>query len=215
MRTALICYHKNVFTNYDRNWINQYKLSVLNQTCQDFDIYELNYGGGSSRIFGTSKNFISYPFPSFVHGMNYLLTGLFFPANERYAYDAVFNTNVDDYYDHSRVEKQMQSLRDGYDIVSSNFVIISPDGTETTRTQYDHMSTQGEILRDHNIIGHPGVAYSRKFWKANRYDPMEVPYEDLRLWQRTVHDFRFKILPDYLFYYRQHPNSVCQNPNNR
>ena len=72
MKIGLICYHKNIDTLYPKKWIEEFKNSIDSQTYKDFIIYELNYGGGEQRIFPNSL-FESKEFPTFVHGMNYLL----------------------------------------------------------------------------------------------------------------------------------------------
>lgn len=214
MRTALICYHKNLNTVYHPEWIKQYRQSILNQTFQDFDIYELNYGAGQERIFDNSI-FVSHPFKTFVHGMNYLLSQLFFPPDnpEKY-YDCVFNSNVDDYYHPEWMEREVLHIKNGYDIVSSNYVLVKDDQHQQY-TNFNTLDINNRLNNQENIIAHPAVAYSRRFWQHNRYKPEEIPYEDLRLWQRTISRFRFMVLTETLLYYRQHPNSVCQNPANR
>lgn len=214
MRTALICYHKNVTTVYKPEWIAQYRQSVLSQTYQHFDIYELNYGGSQERIFDNSI-FVSHPFKTFVHGMNYLLSQLFFPPdNPGKYYDCVFNSNVDDYYHSGWIEKELFHIENGYDIVSSNYMLIKDD-KHLLATNFDASDINNKLNNQENIVAHPAVAYSRHFWQHNRYKPEEIPYEDLRLWQRSIVHFKFLIIPEILLFYRQHPNSVCQNPANR
>lgn len=214
MKTALICYHKNVFSIYKKEWIEQYKNSILAQTHQAFDIFELNYGGGQERIFENSA-FISHPFKTFVHGMNYLLSQLFFPpdAPQKY-YDCVFNSNVDDYYHPEWMQKQLEHINAGNDLVSCNYMLIR-DEQLVAPTDFGMADINSKLNNQENVIAHPAVAYSRKFWQHNRYKPEEIPYEDLRLWQRSIVHFKFSILPEILLFYRQHPNSVCQNPANR
>lgn len=203
-KTAVISYHKNITSLYPSAWIDQYRRSILNQTNTDFDIFELNYGGGQERIF-PSAYFISYPYPTFVHAMNYLLDLLF--KNPAYNYDCVFNTNADDYYAIDRVEKQLIYIEQGYDIVSSNFFLVKQD-IITENTQLHNLNLRGELNNQHNIIGHPSVVYSKNFWKTNRYNDQEIPREDLKLWQRSIMKNRFIILPDYLLFHRVYNSSV-------
>lgn len=209
MRVALICYHKNLNSLYPLNWINQYRNSILNQTYQDFDIFELNYGGGQERIF-TNSVFVSHRFQTFVHAMNYMLDSLFQP----HGYDCVFNTNCDDYYAPQRIERQLPWIEQGFDIVSSNYTIIRNE-IEHEKTEFHNLDIGHNLNSQHNIVAHPAVAYSKKFWNENRYDPNEIPYEDLKLWQRSFPHCRFKILAENLLFYRLHKNSVCQNPTSR
>lgn len=207
MKSALIVYHKNLFSIYQASWISEFKESILNQTYKDFDIYELDYGGGNNRIFENS-NYESKEFPSFVYALNYLLEQL------REQYDCVLNSNVDDYYSLDRVEKQVRQIQHGFDIVSSNFSLVENRNITLTH-QFHNLNIPLELSNNHNCICHPVVAYSKNFLMNNRYVPEQIPLEDLMLWQRTVKKFNFIILPDVLCYHRLHEQSVCQNEENR
>lgn len=207
MKAALISYHKNIDTAYQPEWIKQYQDSVLNQTVKEFDIFELNYGGGQQRIFKNST-FVSHPFSTFVDGMNYMLDCLF-PKYSGHGYDCVFNTNVDDYYAADRIEKQLFWMERGYDLVSSNYTLIRDDQVVDI-TKFHDLDIGAQLNSRHNIIAHPAVCYSKQFWKKARYNPNEIPYEDMYLWQRSLPYFKFKILPDNLLFYRLHNNSICQ-----
>ena len=86
MRTALISFHKNI-GRYPIEWIEKYRDSIINQTNKDFDIFELNYGGGEERIFENSK-FISLNLNDHAQAHNYLLERCF-----SLGYDLILNTN--------------------------------------------------------------------------------------------------------------------------
>jgi len=47
VRSAVMIYHANVAQAYDARWIEKSILSILAQTHEEFDIYELNYGPGA------------------------------------------------------------------------------------------------------------------------------------------------------------------------
>lgn len=208
---ALIVYHKNIGSIYPKEWIERFKNSILNQSCKDFDIIELNYGGTEERIFDNSI-FISRQFPTFVDGMNYLIDKCFFDDK----YLNVFNSNVDDWYSPFRIEKQLLAIKRGYHIVSSNFSLINDKGVEYKRHAFHRLALAYELRKGHNIIAHPVVAYTKEAWmKGHRYIPSEIPLEDLKMWQRMIKDCRITILSDCLLFHRVHDNSVCQNPNNR
>lgn len=206
IRTALISYHKNATTLYDPKWIEEYKYSILNQTYKDFDIFELEYSGGDFRIFENS-NYHSKQFPSFVYALNYLLDCLFFMG-----YDCVANSNIDDTFSLDRLEKQLPYIEQGFDIVSSNFS-LTKDNEVVHRHSFEKMDLPLELSNNNNLICHPAVIYSANFWKNNRYNPEQLPLEDLMLWQRTVNKYKFFIHPDILLYHRLHGNSVCQSEN--
>jgi len=209
MRIALIAYHKNIDKIYPKEWIDKFRDSILNQTYSEFDIYEVEYGGGENRIFENSI-YESRPFENFVYAMNYLLDKCF----KRLGYDYVFNTNVDDFYATNRIEKQLKFLKDGYDLVSSNFSLIDENDKEVHRHYFDKLNLGSELGRNHNIIAHPSVAYSRKFWLNTKgYNPNEIPYEDLKMWKREFKKNRFIIIEDNLLLHRVHEGAVCKSNN--
>ena len=131
MKIALICYHKNISTLYPSEWIDKYRDSVLAQTHKDFDIFELCYGSGGERIFEQSQ-YIIKQCDTFVHGMNYLIELVLSKG-----YDYVYNSNVDDWDSPERIQKQLVYLEQGYDIVSSNFMLVRADGTNYLRQEFD------------------------------------------------------------------------------
>jgi hypothetical protein len=205
VKIAVIVYHKNADTLYPKGWIDEFRNSILNQTHKDFDIIECNYGGKKHRIFDTSE-FYSIKYPTFVHALNDILTKAF------YEYDYVFNTNVDDFYAVNRIEKQLPYLQQGYDIVSSDFMNVYDNG-EWKPLRFHDKDIAYELGIGHNVICHPCVAYSKKFWQSNRYVPNEIPLEDLLLWQRSHDTHKFIILKDILCFHRIHESSVCRSTN--
>ena len=207
LKAAVIVYHKNIKSIYPKDWVDKFKLSILNQTDKDFVIVELNYGGDGFQIFDKAL-FINEVKPTFVHSMNYLLDLCFYDLKM----DCVFNTNCDDYYDLKRIELQKKYIKDGYDIISSNFNLIQNE-TEVHQHYFDALNIEHELNKSHNIIAHPAVCYSKNFWNTNRYLPEEVPYEDMRLWQRAIKRNKFIILKENLLFHRLHNNSVCQSSN--
>ena len=206
VKVAFFCYHKNVYSIYKPEWISQYRDSVLNQTFKEFDVFEINYGKGQERIFEHS-NFESIEFPTFTHALNHL----FFKATMGGYYCAA-NSNVDDWFSENRLEKQLPYINEGYDIVTSNFSLVENDQTIKTHS-FDKLSIENELYNNHNIICHPSIIYSRKYMEENRYVPDEMPFEDLKLWQRTIRNYKFIILPEVLCFHRLHNQSVCQSEN--
>lgn len=211
MKVALLCYHKNAETIYRKEWINSYRSTIQSQilyASQDFEIFEFNYGGGAFRIFENSY-FESFPYPTFAHALNYLLDKAFSAG-----YDAVFNSNVDDFYNIGWMQALLPCIQSGNDLVSCNFTLIG-ENDETIKPHLFHGYNVAEQLSgDHNIICHPGVCYSKKFWESNRYVPSEMPLEDLKLWQRAVQKgMKLYIHEENLVFHRLHNQSVCQSEN--
>jgi hypothetical protein len=199
-RLAIIVFHSQL-TQYPKQWILDFSESILNQTYSDFDILEINYNGGEERIFASSI-YESVDLNNHAEAMNYLIDKAFASG-----YDFVFNANADDVFALDRIEKQLPYLEQGYDIVSSNFSLFNDKGVFHTH-RFDKLNIRHELERNHNVICHPVVAYSKHFWSYNRYKPELIPLEDMRLWQSSIRSFRFIILPDVLLYHREHSNSV-------
>lgn len=207
VKVALLTYHANVEQIYPAEWITKYYQSIKAQTLKDFGILEMNYGGGMAKIFENSY-FESYKYPTFVHALQYLLDKAF-----NSGYDVVFNSNVDDYYRHDWMERLLIDVKKGYDLVSSNFCLVK-DGRITQYHRFHNLNILDELKRGHNPVCHPAVAYTKKFWQAHRYDPDQIPMEDMLLWQRALEaGARIFINEQNLCFHRIHNNAVCQSTN--
>jgi hypothetical protein len=206
MKTAIISYHKNINQVYERSWIEGYKRSILWQSKKNIPVFELNYGGSLERIFEDSY-FESVDMPTFVHAMNYLIDKVFSGG-----YDCVFNSNADDLYHSEWVESTLDYIEAGYDLVSCNFHLFDNMGITHTH-QFSELNIEKELGRNHNIICHPGVCYSKEFWSKNRYVPEEIPFEDRELWKRAIKNSKFIIQSEHLCYHRVHDNSVTKSKN--
>jgi len=206
-RVALLCYHKNAASIYPKAWVDKYRDSIQDQTFQGFEIFEHNYGGTNERIFEHSY-FESFPYPTFVHALNYLLDKCF--SN---GYDYVLNSNLDDWYNVSWCEKILESMKDGYDLATSNFCLVSDDKIIKYH-QFHQLDIVKELNNGHNPVAHPAICYNRKFWLTNRYNPDEIPFEDMKLWIRALKSgSKIIIRPENLLYHRIHQNAVCRSDN--
>lgn len=207
MKLALLSYHKNANKIYPKEWIKAYKKSILEQTYNDFDIFEIEYGGGKFRIFEKSI-YESKELPTFVDAMNYMIKKIL-----KLGYDFIANTNSDDRYSSVWIATQLPFLKyHGYDLVSCNFTLIENDRPIHFHL-FDRLDIKKELAKNHNCIAHPAVLYSRKFLENNSYVPEEIPAEDLLLWKRTIDNYRFKIVKENLLYHRIHNNAVCKSDN--
>ena len=144
MRIAVIVYHSNAESIYPIQWIQDCVKSIYNQTYRNFDVIELNYGEGAKQY--TKGEFHKILMRNHIEAMNYLIDLCFASG-----YDAVANTNIDDTYDSSRIEVQMDAIKQGYQLVSSNFRYIGGKSML--------MSFKGDIganlAVNHNVIAHP------------------------------------------------------------
>ena len=210
MKSAVILYHKNINKIYKSEWIEECIQSIVNQTYKDYFVYDLNYGGDDfnfSNYFDKNNyKFFSESLENHAEAMNYL-----FDRCIEDDMDCVFNINLDDYYDLNRFDIQLDKIKEGYDIVSSNFRYIGDirfngwGGQDEFKYNGENIS---EKLEFDNIIGHPSVCYSRNFINKNKYIPTEIPKEDWELWKRTSGKFKFYICEEFLLFYRIHGEQI-------
>jgi hypothetical protein len=205
MKIGVVFFHKDLEKIYDSEWIDSCIESINKQTYSDLTYYEIDYSGRGKSITGC-ENFHSEIKENYADAMNFIISKAFDDGC-----DFVFNTNMDDISVENRIEKQLEYLNLGYDIVSSDFSYIDSAGNH----KFDMVPSQynGQIkyqLNDnHNVIAHPSVGYSRKFWEINKYDITKTPEEDLDLWKRAVNNgHTFYIVPLILLKYRIHANQV-------
>jgi hypothetical protein len=181
-------------------------------------VFELDYGNTEHKVcdkFDKKHKYYFYneDFENYIFATNFIIEKAL-----SLGYDIIFNVNMDDYYDCRRFEKQIKKIKEGYDLVSSNFYYIE----ETNNEDNDHvtltmkMSNTGDVeenfKRGYNTIGHPCVCTSRKFWDDDlRYDCTMFAYEDFDLWKRALKKGKkLFILEDFLLYYRIHKNQVTK-----
>lgn len=202
LQCAVIIYHKNV-GNYNPLWISECVTSIQNQTLKNFDVFELDYGGGNTQIYPDS-NFASMALADHALAHNFLLDKVF-----KLGYDCAFNVNVDDHYSHHRFVRQLEFIKEGYDVVSSNYYNIDGSSKVIDTIILHNKNMRAEAAFGHNIIAHPVCCYSKKFWTTcTKLDPAQIPVDDFELWKRSFDKYKFVILEDYLLYYRIHPKKA-------
>lgn len=209
-RCAVIFFHSNIDSIYKKRWIDKCIDSILNQTYQDFDVFEIDYSGNGIQRIKDSK-FFSVEMQNHIFAMNFLISEAFDAG-----YEIVFNTNFDDFYAPDRFAKQLERIESGFQVVSSNFFYITEIGEKDICTRDMNMFKYGDIRynlnKNHNVIAHPCVAMHRSIWDAGfRYNESEIGFEDLSLWKKVIQKFKFSIMQDYLLYYRIHNNQITKH----
>lgn len=202
MKTALLVYHSNATQLYPKEWIDEFKFSIENQDYADFDVIELNYGDDDLRIFNNSKYHKIF-LPNHIYAMNNLIEHTLLNG-----YKIIANTNIDDIYSLDRLRLQINKIKEGYDLVSSNFVYFGERENVMTMSKY---YIKDELNKDHNVICHPIVVTHKDFWNDGlRYNNI-LGSEDLDLWKRAIAIGRkFYILDEYLLQYRIHSNQITK-----
>lgn len=212
MRCAVIFYHKNIDKIYRPEWIEQCVQSIKEQTHQEFDVFEVDYGGtGKKYCEGIGKNYghFSIHEENHIGAMNFLINMAFKTPNP---YDIVFNTNMDDVYHPLRFAKQLEAIKQGYQLVSSNFAYVNHKGDLLKSMNMVRCGSIGRNLnKNHNVIAHPNVAMHRSFWDDDLHYNNLLGYEDLDLWQRAfIRGKKFFIIDEFLMWYRLHEKQVTK-----
>jgi histo-blood group ABO system transferase len=235
-KCAVIMFHKNLKKIYKWRWIDKSVNTILNQTYQNYDIFEINYGGGEYSLFSdidTDKKVYFYNVECDTHteAMMFLLDKCF----NQYNYDIVFNTNLDDFYHKDRFMKQIKCINDGYNLCSTFMTYITEENDddkimfEWDSSRYgfnennfinkndsiyvDKENIKQQLDSNHNIFNHPNICYTKKYWHSfdiygnlHRYRD-DKPFEDLSLWQRSI-ESNITIIPESLIFYRLHENQI-------
>lgn len=214
---AIILYHANARSRYPQRWIDDCIGSIKNQT-EKCVVLEMDYEGKGEQlcegsIFYNRKMFTDYSDKETGRhtGHSWAHNFLCEVAME-YNADYVFNTNIDDFYHYQRVEKQLEYLKQGYDVVSSNMTQIN-ENNEVLRAdiRFSDMDIEEHAAKGHNVISHPACAYSKNFiLNSGLLNPYEVPKDDFELWKRSFGKFKFVIAPWVLHYYRLHDANVSK-----
>jgi GT2 family glycosyltransferase len=205
MKIGVVFFHKNLNKIYRKEWIEKCIDSIKNQTYKNLVLYEIDYGNSETNLTGCN-NFFSLEKENYADAMNFIITEAF---NDGCNY--VFNTNMDDIFTLDRIEKQLEYLNKGYDLVTSDFMYIDEDDTfkqNMIHSPYNYLIKE-HLNNNHNIIAHPSVGYSKNFWDNNKYDITKTPEEDLDLWRRAINNgYTFYIVPEILLLYRIHGTQV-------
>ena len=225
-KVAVMIFHKNILKICEKQWVMKSVKSIYDQTYQDFDVFEINYGGREESVINDKSehhthHFYSIDFKNHSYAMNFLLDEIF---THEESYDLVFNVNLDDYYHPSRFDEQIKIMKMGYSISSSLWTYV--DGSDCKKLKFTldtlqlqpnldstlatEESVREQILKKQNVVNHPGVCFSRQFWKENLKYRDELPHEDLALWYHVVKESRLHmaVINQNLVYYRIHNNQI-------
>lgn len=200
IKVACIIFHKNT-SRYPAQWVEKCINSIKNQTFKNFTVFEVDYGNSNTQIYEGSI-FESLELKNHAVAHNYLLDKVF-----GLGYDIAMNVNLDDFYDVKRFELQVAKIKEGYELVSSNFYVIDERENVVKTNVFHNLNFFEEAEKGHNIIAHPSCCYSKKFWdNCTKLIDTEIPRDDFELWKRTFikGENKFCILPEFLLYYRVH-----------
>jgi hypothetical protein len=207
MKVGIALYHQDSHKLYPRAWIDQCIESMVAQESRagyEYIFYELNYGltHYAYHVHWRSPNFRHHPLGNYADAMNYIYEWIFEKC------DIACNVNIDDYYDTRRIRLLAETLEEGADVASSDYAMFLHDtGVIHSRTKFCNYDVAVELARDNNIVSNPGHMMKKHVFEKLKFDPTLVPREDLAYWKQCVAaGFKIVIRPEYLHYYRIHPN---------
>jgi hypothetical protein len=207
MKVGVAIYYRNI-NQYPQRWVQKCIDSIKNQTYQNYEVFELEYGKSTSTIplkfelqKGWYKNII---LENYAAAMNYVYEWIF------EACDIAVNVNIDDFYDKKRIELLLKQIEKGADIASSNYHIVDIKDRITWSMDYSNTDIYESLKNGINPVSNPAHIMSKKVFDSGlRFDPSLVPAEDMFFWKKAIEaGFKIVICPEYLHYYRQHNNQA-------
>ncbi|MGF1889879.1 glycosyltransferase [Photobacterium profundum] len=130
--------------------------------------------------------------------------------------DYICRIDADDICHLDRISRQIKCFEDDSNLVlvGSNVVYIDKNSLEIG---YSYSTLSDRTLKNKlklgNCIFHPSVMLSKSaVIKAGMYDEnVNMFFEDYLLWLKLQKEGNFKVLSDYLVYYRVHDESISSN----
>lgn len=192
------------------HYIGQCISSILNQTYKNFELVIINDGSTDETL-----NIINRFEDDRIRLYDRENKGLIATLNELIQlskYDFIARMDGDDICVSTRIEEQMKKINEGYDIVSSNAIVIDNNGNEVKVTQYP--TTQKEIIAHlcfNSPFIHPAVLARKKIFDIG-YSDKYIHAEDYCLWVNALlkKEYRAYCIKKPLLKYRVHENSVSQ-----
>lgn len=228
MKICCVIYHSKIYEKYKKQWIIDFFHSIHSQTYQDFDIIECCYDNSNLSIISSLKEtnlfrnkktiFINKKFNNNFDCQNFLFEYLFNTLD----YDVCINTNIDDIYDKKRFELQIEKIKNGADLVSSNYKIFQQYKNKKYEREYiigDEKKMSSDYKRrlfftksllDKKInIPFSGTTFNKKCWNlsSKKLDYPEVFYLTNSLLKNLIKvDFNFEILLEHRIHNNQYSN---------
>lgn len=185
--------------------------SILNQTFPNFELLILNDGSNDQ-----SLNVIQEFNDDRIQIISRENKGLISTLNELVDYassDIIARIDGDDICELDRIEKQLNKIREGYDIVSSNAYLIDINDNIIGETRYP--SSQRDII-SHMVYNspliHPAVMAKKQVFNI-KYSHEDIYAEDYELWIKAILEYGYTAysFKESLIRYRIHSDSVCNS----
>jgi hypothetical protein len=210
---GIAIYHSNV-QDYPSEWLRKCLGSLYLQEPTngwEYLFFELNYGPTNRNLLGLCSNAVFFRSRelNYAAAMNYIYQHI---IDARC--DAIANVNIDDWYALDRFKNLLPQLDQGFDIVSSNYIITDENGREKRRTDFADLNVSKELMAGNNIISNPCHIMRKEVFKTIQFKPDLVPVEDLVYWQDCLKaGFKIRVLANYLHWRREHPGQEGNKKN--
>jgi len=239
MESAVIIYHKNALNYCKHRWLIKCLDTIEKQTYQKFDVFEVTYGDKPDeqsivKYFNKLQDkklfYFHKPMKDHSYAMNFLANKVFAKGT---SYKYCFNINIDDFYDLTRFERQIKIIQKlKYDLVSSNMLYVNEE--DKVQMSLKHLAytfvspkkipikkqiileqeyIKSEFLKNHNVIAHPCICYTRRFWEICGPYKNIVPREDMLLFREASlnPNIKMHIAKKCLIYYRIHNSQTVSS----
>ena len=235
-KLLVVIYHSNIKKIYKTKWIQDCCNSIQNQTFTKFDICELNYKKDDTYSIKEeffNKEFLKKRKYYFINeeckDHTYAVNKVIQKGLEFNNYHHIAIINIDDYFSNNRFEIELNHInKHKYDLVCTNMYYVNSENdiiNSKIRLSYfdNHSQINPKTIKEeqksidinfkkgNNLITHPSVIFTRRFW--NKCGPYESVYgqEDFLLWKKARKlGMKLGIIPDFLLYYRRHQNQTCK-----
>lgn len=185
--------------------------SVFAQTHQDWELILIDDGSSD----GSLELALSIDDPRvrvYSDGRNKRLAARLNELARLARHEFIARMDADDLMTRDRIERQLRTLveHDDLDLVSAGLVSMSDDfqasGVRVAPRGYE--VTADEVLAGRAWITHAAVLGRRAWFLRNPYDETLRVSQDTNLWIRACarQDLRIKILPEYMYFYREDGN---------
>lgn len=193
------------------------------QSYQEYDIVECCYDNSNLSLIEMLKNknifkekkyfFLNKKFKNNFECENYLFNYIFNDLK----YDVCINTNVDDIYSYNRFEKEINEIKKGNDIVSSNYKIFQDyknekyerkidivNNKELISTEYKNRLFFTKMILDKKVkLSFSCTTFNKKCWENSNKN---IQYPETLYLLKSIVNNKIKVgfIMDYLMEHRIH-----------
>ncbi len=202
MKLGVVICHKNI-QDYPIEWVYQSLMSLNTQTVSGYTIHQLNYGMIPHDIFGTlfkapEARFYNVVLPSHTEALNHVFEIAFKEC------DVIAVISLFDHYAPKYLELLLESIENGADIATSNYVTFNDNGIVRV-TDFEDMDLEHEFDRGNVIIPNSCFMIRKEVFQQVKFSPVLAPLEYMEFWRACLKSgFKIDIRQEKLLYKREY-----------